>query len=246
MERLQKVIANAGICSRRQAEALIVENKVKVNDVIVNQLGTKVSLQDKIEVDGKILSQEQKVYILFNKPKNCVSTLSDDRGRPTVIDYLKDVSQRVYPIGRLDFDTTGVLLFTNDGDFANSLAHPSKAIDKVYIATVKGCVTLDQLKPLETGVVIDYKQTAPAKIRLIRVNQEKDYSVIEIIIHEGRNRQIKKMFDAIGIRVMKLNRDKFAGLTVTGLEPGQYRYLTEQEVEKLRKGLTHEINSRTR
>lgn len=235
MERLQKVIANAGVCSRRQAEELIIENKVKVNDKIVNTLGTKVNPEDKIEVDGKVISQEQKVYLLFNKPKNCVSTLSDDRGRPTVIDYLKDVKERVYPIGRLDFDTTGVLLFTNDGDFANSLAHPSNDIDKVYIATVKGVVTIEQLKPLVEGVEIDFRKTAPAKVRIIRANQEKDYTVIEIIIHEGRNRQIKKMFDAINIRVMKLNRDKFAGLTVVGLEPGQYRHLTKEEIDNLRK-----------
>jgi 23S rRNA pseudouridine2605 synthase len=237
MERLQKVIANAGVCSRRQAEELIINNKVKVNGEIVNQLGTKVDLDAKIEVDGKILAQENKVYLLFNKPKNCVSTLSDDRGRPTVIDYLKDIKERVYPIGRLDFDTTGVLLFTNDGDFANALAHPSKAIDKVYIATVKGIVKIDQLEPLVKGVEIDFKVTAPAKVRIIKNNLEKDYSVIEIIIHEGRNRQIKKMFEAINIRVMKLNRDRFAGLSADGLEAGQYRHLSKEEINRLKNGV---------
>jgi 23S rRNA pseudouridine2605 synthase len=237
MERLQKVIANAGICSRRQAEELIVNNKVKVNGEIVNQLGTKVPLDAKIEVNGKLLEQENKVYLLFNKPKNCVSTLSDDRGRPTVIDYLKDIKERVYPIGRLDFDTTGVLLFTNDGDFANALAHPSKSIDKVYIATVKGIVKIEQLQPLVKGVEIDFKVTAPAKVRIIKNNLEKDYTVIEIIIHEGRNRQIKKMFEAINIRVMKLNRDRFAGLSVDGLEPGQYRHLNKEEISRLKNGV---------
>jgi 23S rRNA pseudouridine2605 synthase len=235
MERLQKVIANAGVCSRRQAEQLILDNKVKVNGVIVNELGSKVTPEDKVEVEGKLLSGEAKVYILLNKPKNCVSTLQDDRGRPTVMDYLKDIKERVYPIGRLDFDTTGVLLFTNDGDFANALAHPSHNIDKVYIATVKGVIAIDELKPLEEGVEIDFRKTAPAQLRIIKANVEKDYTVIEIIIHEGRNRQIKKMFEAINIRVMKLNRDKFAGLTAVGVEEGKYRHLTSSEIERLKK-----------
>ena len=235
MERLQKVIANAGVCSRRQAEQLILDNKVKVNGVIVNELGSKVTPEDKVEVEGKLLSGEAKVYILLNKPKNCVSTLQDDRDRPTVMDYLKDIKERVYPIGRLDFDTTGVLLFTNDGDFANALAHPSHNIDKVYIATVKGVIAIDELKPLEEGVEIDFRKTAPAQLRIIKANVEKDYTVIEIIIHEGRNRQIKKMFEAINIRVMKLNRDKFAGLTAVGVEEGKYRHLTSSEIERLKK-----------
>ena len=235
MERLQKVIANAGVCSRRQAEQLILDNKVKVNGVIVNELGSKVTPEDKVEVEGKLLSGEAKVYILLNKPKNCVSTLQDDRDRPTVMDYLKDIKERVYPIGRLDFDTTGVLLFTNDGDFANALAHPSHNIDKVYIATVKGVISIEELKPLEEGVEIDFRKTAPAQLRIIKANVEKDYTVIEIIIHEGRNRQIKKMFEAINIRVMKLNRDKFAGLTTVGVEEGKYRHLTSSEIERLKK-----------
>jgi 23S rRNA pseudouridine2605 synthase len=235
MERLQKVIANAGVCSRRQAEQLIIENKVKVNGVIVNELGSKVTPEDKVEVEGKLLAGEAKVYILLNKPKNCVSTLQDDRDRPTVMDYLKDIKERVYPIGRLDFDTTGVLLFTNDGDFANALAHPSHNIDKVYIATVKGVISIDELKPLVEGVEIDFRKTAPAQLRIIKANVEKDYTVIEIIIHEGRNRQIKKMFEAINIRVMKLNRDKFAGLTAVGVEEGKYRHLTSNEIERLKK-----------
>ena len=235
MERLQKVIANAGVCSRRQAEQLILDNKVKVNGVIVNELGSKVNPEDKVEVEGKLLSGEAKVYILLNKPKNCVSTLQDDRDRPTVMDYLKDIKERVYPIGRLDFDTTGVLLFTNDGDFANALAHPSHNIDKVYIATVKGVISIDELKPLAEGVEIDFRKTAPAQLRIIKANIEKDYTVIEIIIHEGRNRQIKKMFEAINIRVMKLNRDKFAGLTAVGVEEGKYRHLTSSEIERLKK-----------
>ncbi len=235
MERLQKVIANAGVCSRRQAEQLILDNKVTVNGVIVNELGSKVGPSDIVEVDGKKLTNEEKVYILLNKPKNCVSTLQDDRGRPTVMDYLKDIKERVYPIGRLDFDTTGVLLFTNDGDFANALAHPSHNIDKVYIATVKGVIAKEELEPLATGVEIDFKKTAPAKVRVIKANVEKDYTVIEIIIHEGRNRQIKKMFEAINIRVMKLNRDKFAGLTADGVEEGNFRHLTVAEINRLKK-----------
>jgi 23S rRNA pseudouridine2605 synthase len=235
MERLQKVIANAGVCSRRQAEQLILDNKVKVNGVIVNELGSKVTPEDKVEVEGKLLSGEAKVYILLNKPKNCVSTLQDDRDRPTVMDYLKDIKERVYPIGRLDFDTTGVLLFTNDGDFANALAHPSHNIDKVYIATVKGVISIDELKPLADGVEIDFRKTSPAQLRIIKANFEKDYTVVEIIIHEGRNRQIKKMFEAINIRVMKLNRDKFAGLTAVGVEEGKYRHLTSSEIERLKK-----------
>jgi 23S rRNA pseudouridine2605 synthase len=236
MERLQKVIANAGICSRREAEQLITANKVKVNGVLVNELGTKVAPTDKIEVNDTLINFEEKVYLILNKPKNCVSTLKDDRGRPTVIDYLKGVNERVYPIGRLDFDTTGVLLFTNDGELANQLAHPSHNVNKVYIATVKGVYQKQDLLPLEKGVAIDYKLTAPAKVRIITVNQEKNYTVIELIIHEGRNRQVKRMFEAINIEVMKLNRDQFAGLKVGDLELGAYRYLTKAEVEYL-KGL---------
>ena len=164
MERLQKVIAQAGICSRRKAEELITQGVITVNDKVVTELGTKVSEKDKIMVNGKPLYNKEKlIYIVLNKPRNTIATVSDDRGRKTVIDCIEDVKQRIYPVGRLDFDTTGVLLLTNDGDLSNKLTHPSNEIDKIYIATIKGEITKDDLSLLENGVIIDGRKTSPCK-----------------------------------------------------------------------------------
>lgn len=236
MERLQKVIAQAGICSRRKAEELITNGEVSVNGKVVTELGTKVNEKDKITVKGKPLyNKERNVYFVLNKPRNTVATVSDDRGRKTVIECLENVKQRVYPVGRLDFDTTGVLLITNDGDLANKLTHPSREVDKVYIATIKGEITNEDLEKLEAGVLIDDKKTAPCKAVLNKYNKEKDKSIVELTIHEGRNHQVKKMFESLGKEVVKLHRDSFAGISSKGLYEGQYRKLTNEEISTLKK-----------
>lgn len=236
MERLQKVIAQAGICSRRKAEELITQGAVVVNDKVVTELGTKVSEKDKIMVNGKpLFNKEKLVYLVLNKPRNTIASVSDDRGRKTVIDCIENIKQRIYPVGRLDFDTTGVLLLTNDGDLSNKLTHPSKEIDKVYIATIKGEITKEDLLKLEEGVIIDNKKTAPCKAVLNKYNKEKNKSIVELTIHEGRNHQVKKMFESLEKEVIKLHRDSFAGISSKGLYEGQYRKLTPKEVSDLKK-----------
>ena len=236
MERLQKVIAQAGICSRRKAEELIVKGLVSINGKVVTELGVKVSEKDKIVVDGKpIYNKEKLVYLVLNKPRNVVATVSDDRGRKTVIDCLENVKARVYPVGRLDYDTTGVLLLTNDGDLANKLTHPSSEVNKVYIATINGEITEDDLTKLENGVMIDNKKTSPCSAVLNKFNKEKNKSIVELTIHEGRNHQVKKMFEAIGKEVIKLHRESFAGISSKGLYQGQSRRLTPDEVKELKK-----------
>ena len=233
MERLQKVIANAGVCSRRKAEELITSGKVKVNGTIVTTLGTTVSEKDKIYVNGKQLKSESKAYYVLNKARNTISSVSDEKGRKTVLDGL-DITKRVYPVGRLDFDTTGVLLLTNDGELANSLLHPSSNINKVYIATIEGSIIEEERIKLETGVIIDGRKTSPCVAEIIKVNKEKNKTIVKLTIHEGRNHQVKKMFEAINKKVIKLHRDEFAGISSKGLYEGQYRKLTFEEVRNLK------------
>jgi 23S rRNA pseudouridine2605 synthase len=233
MERLQKVMAQAGIASRRKSEEYILEGRVKVNGVVVTELGTKVSEEDYILVDEKPIRQERKVYILMNKPRNCVTTVSDDRNRPTVMDHLKNISTRVYPVGRLDFDTTGVLLLTNDGKLTNLLTHPSSEINKTYIATCKGIACDEDLEPLRLGVTVEGVKYSPAKVEIAKINEEKETSIIKITIHEGKNREVKKMMEYVGYDVLKLNRESFANLNTKGLYQGQYRRLTKEEINDL-------------
>ena len=233
MERLQKVMAQAGIASRRKSEEYITEGRVKVNGIVVTELGTKVSEDDYIEVDDKPIRQEKKVYILMNKPRNCVTTVSDDRNRPTVMDYLKDINVRVYPVGRLDFDTTGALILTNDGKLTNLLTHPSSEVNKTYIATCKGIATDEDLEPLRKGVMLEDGRTSPAKVEILKINEDKNTSIIKIVIHEGRNREVKRMMEYVGYEVIKLNREGIGNLTTKGLYQGQYRRLTKEEVKDL-------------
>ena len=233
MERLQKVMAEAGVASRRKSEEYIVNGRVKVNGVVVTELGTKVSEDDYILVDEKPIRQERKVYILMNKPRNCVTTVSDDRNRPTVMDHLKNVSVRVYPVGRLDFDTTGALILTNDGKLTNLLTHPSNEVNKTYIATCKGIADDEDLEPLRQGVTIDDVKYSPANVEIAKINEEKQTSIIKITIHEGKNREVKKMMEFVGYDVLKLNRESFANLNTKGLYQGQYRRLTKEEVNAL-------------
>ena len=232
MERLQKVIANSGICSRRKAEELITAGKVIVNGNVVTELGVKVDSKDEIVVDGKLLEKEEKVYFLLNKPRGVVTTTSDDKGRKTVVDLIQ-TDARIYPIGRLDYDTTGVLLLTNDGEFANLLMHPKNEVDKVYLAKVKGIATGREVKELENGVVIDNVKVFGSRVKIKKINKEKEESFIEITIHEGKNHQVKKMLQQVGLDVIKLNREQFSFLTVGNLKSGEYRKLTTKEVHQL-------------
>jgi 23S rRNA pseudouridine2605 synthase len=235
MERLQKVIAQSGITSRRKAEEMITEGRVKVNGDTVRELGTKVSPKDRIEVDGVQVQREQPVYFLMYKPSGVITAVSDDKGRKTVADYFKDiVEERVFPVGRLDYDTTGVLLMTNDGEFANVLMHPKYKVEKTYIAKVKGIPLREQLKKLERGVILEDGKTAPAKSKLLSMDKKKQTAIIELTISEGKNRQVRRMFEHIGHPVQKLKREKYAFLDVRGLNPGEFRELTPHEVKLLR------------
>ena len=232
MERLQKVIANYGYCSRREAEKLIETNHVAVNGEIVNQLGTKVSEKDIIEIDGERINKEQKEYYLLYKPRGVVSTAKDDKNRKTVVDIIK-TNARIYPVGRLDYDTTGVLLLTNDGELSNMLTHPKNNVEKIYIAKVKGIFDVAALKILSNGVIIDGYKTAKAKVKIRKADKKTNTSIVEIRIHEGKNHQVKKMFEAVGFEVIKLKREVFAYLTLGSLNAGEYRKLTIKEVKQL-------------
>ena len=233
MERLQKVIANLGYCSRRHAEELIINNKVKVNGNIVNELGSKVKKGDTIEVEGNILDNNKNYeYYLLNKPREVISAASDDKGRKTVVDFIK-TDARIYPIGRLDYDTTGIILLTNDGELANLLMHPSSNIDKVYVARINGIVHGSDIMKLRNGVVIDGKKTSKAKVKLKKVDKKMNKSIVELTIHEGRNHQVKKMFEVLGYDVVKLKREKYANLDLTKVKVGEYRKLSFKEVTTL-------------
>lgn len=232
MERLQKVIAASGVCSRRKAEELIKQGKVIVNGKIVNELGTKVSYSDTIEINGKNINQEEKEYILLNKPRGVVTTTNDEHKRKTVLD-LVETDKRLYPIGRLDYDTTGALILTNDGELANLLTHPKSHVNKTYVAKVKGLVNKSDILVLRSGVKIDGYKTSPAGARIISYDKKTDTSIVELTIHEGKNHQVKNMFNAINHEVLKLKREKIAFLNLKGLKSGEYRYLNIKEVKKL-------------
>lgn len=232
MERLQKVIANSGYASRRKAEELITNGLVKVNNQVVTTLGTKVEATDIIAVNGTVLGKELKEYILLNKPRGVIASTTDDKHRQTVVDLI-DTTKRIYPVGRLDYDTTGALILTNDGDLANLLMHPKNEIDKLYIVKVRGIVNGNAVHTLSNGVMIDGRKTARAKVKVRRFDRPTDTSIVEVTIHEGRNHQIKNMFEALGFEVLKLKRERIAFLDLKGLRSGEYRYLTPKEVKKL-------------
>ncbi|WP_088809621.1 MULTISPECIES: pseudouridine synthase [unclassified Listeria] len=233
MERLQKAIANAGVTSRRKAEVLIQEGKVKVNGKVVKELGVKVSGSDRIEVEGIEITKEIHRYFLFYKPRGVVSAVTDDKGRKVVSDYFLDIEERLYPVGRLDYETSGLLLMTNDGEFANLLMHPKFKVEKRYIARLKGIPEKMALRNLERGVIIDGRKTAPAKVRMRSFDKGKSKSIVEITIHEGRNRQVRKMFEAIGHPVQKLSREGYAFLDLRGMNAGERRELSHHEVKQL-------------
>lgn len=232
VERLQKIIANNGYASRRKAEELISLGKVKVNGKTIYEMGYKASFSDFIEVEGNPIKVEEKEYYLLNKPRGVVTTTSDDKKRKTVIDLI-ETGKRIYPVGRLDYDTTGLLILTNDGELTNILTHPKNKIDKVYIAKINGLIGKEQLKKLENGVYIDNIKTSKARARIKKYDKKSDTSIVELTIHEGKNHQVKKMFESIGYEVLKLKREKFAFLTLDGLKSGEYRKLSIKEIKKL-------------
>ncbi len=232
MERLQKIIANSGYCSRRKAEELIKSGKVTVNGEVISEVGTKASFSDAITVEGNTLKQSSKEYILLYKPRGVVSTAKDDKGRKTVLDLIK-TNNRLYPVGRLDYDTSGLLLLTNDGNLTNLLIHPKHEISKQYIAKISSAVNPREIKKLMTGVFVDGIKTKADRIKIKKIDKKKETSIIEIIIHEGRYHQVKKMFKAIGYEVTSLKREKMAFLDLSGLKAGEYRHLNIKEVKKL-------------
>lgn len=234
LERLQKRIANSGYTSRRKAETLITEGKVKVNGQVVTELGTKVSHSDTVEVEGIKIEQEDKMYILFYKPTQVITSVSDDRGRKVVTDYFEDIETRIYPVGRLDYDTSGVLLLTNDGEFTNLMTHPRYHIKKKYVAKLKGYLMREQVKELEQGIELEDGFTQPAQVKINRQDKEKNTTLVEITISEGRNRQVRRMFEYFGHEVNKLTRIQFGPLDLKGLNAGEGRVLTPHEVKTLR------------
>ena len=230
MERLQKVIANSGIASRRKAEELIKDGKVKVNGNVITELGTKVTDKDKIEVNNKPIIKEEKVYFLLNKPRGVITSTKDEHERKTVVDLI-DTDKRIYPVGRLDYDTTGAIILTNDGEFANILMHPSNKIDKVYLAKIDGIITGEAINNLKDGIMLDGVRVIPSRVKLKKVNQENNTSMVEITIHEGKNHEVKRLFEAVGFRVDKLTRKSIGIFNLEGISSGEYRPLTHKEVQ---------------
>ncbi len=232
--RLQKFIAEAGIASRRKAEQLIADGRISVNGKIVTELGTKVDdKKDIIKFDGKIVKKENDfIYIMLYKPEGCVTTVKDQFDRKTVLDCIKNIKERVYPVGRLDYDTSGLIILTNDGELTYTLTHPKHNVDKVYIAKVDKVPSNDDIKKFAKGIVIDNYKTAPAKLEVIKI-LEKGAS-IKVTIHEGRNRQVRKMCNAIGCNVIKLKRMAMGELTLGKLKKGEYRFLNDDEIKYLK------------
>lgn len=232
MDRLQKVIANAGYTSRRKAEELILEGRVKVNNETVDILGYKVSSKDKIYIDDILLEKDVKVYYLLNKPRGVICSTDDDKNRK-IITSLIDTDMKIFPVGRLDYDTTGLIILTNDGELANIITNSKNNIPKVYVAKVKGFITPERLYNLKNGVVIDGVKTKKAKVKIKKYDKKSNTSMVEVTITEGRNHQVKRMFEAIGLEVLKLKREKIAFLTLDGLASKDYRCLTIKEVKQL-------------
>ena len=231
LERLQKVLAKAGVASRRGAEELIRQGKVRVDGKVVTEMGTKVDPKiQNIECDGVgLTSQEEKVYILLHKPTGYLSTVDDPQGRPIVTDLLQNIKERVYPVGRLDLDTEGALLLTNDGELAQKILHPSHEVNKTYVAKVKGLPGKKRLNALSKGIEFEGRKTWPASIEVLKTKAQA--TTIQITIHEGRKRQVRKMFEAIGHPVLELKRTAYGQLGLGNLEPGKYRLLTPGDIK---------------
>ncbi len=234
--RINKYIASCGVASRRKAEELILDGKVKVNGKIIEELSYKVDEnKDMVEVNNvKITLDEKLVYLLLNKPEGYITTVKDQFDRPSVIDLLSDVKERVFPVGRLDYETSGLLLLTNDGDLTYKLTHPKHEIDKTYVAKVKGILTEDEMKNFREGLYIEDYKTAPAKLKVLDSDGVKNISTLEIKIHEGKNRQVRKMCKAINHPVLRLKRVAMGKINLKNCKVGEYRYLTEDEIRYLK------------
>lgn len=233
MERLQKVIATSGITSRRKAEELILKGEVRVNGEVVRELGTKVSGSDIVEVSGVTINKDaKKVYYILNKPRRVITSVSDEHGRKTVIDFI-NTNQRIYPVGRLDYDTTGLIILTNDGELANMLMHPKNEIPKTYIAKIEGLLTKDDIDRLKNGIYIEGRKVNTSNFKIRDKNFEKKTSLVEITIVEGRNHIVKKIFESLRHPVIRLTRIKLAFLDISDLKSGEYRELSIKEVKKL-------------
>ncbi len=232
-ERLQKYLASAGVASRRASETMIQEGRVAVNGKVIRELGTKiVPGKDQVTVDGKPVQPEKKlVYLLMNKPAGYITTAKDTHNRPTVLDLVADVPYRVFPVGRLDYETEGLLLLTNDGEFAYRMTHPKFKMMKTYVAVVQGVLTPERLDMLQNGVQLEDGRTGPAKVRILRKENHK--TVVEISIHEGKNRQVRRMFKAVKNPVLELKRISVGTLTLKGVNLGEYRYLNDDELKKV-------------
>ena len=232
--RLQKYLAECGVASRRHAEEMIRDGRVAVNGVTVTEMGTQTEEGDRVTVDGKPVRPEAvRRYIMYHKPAGEVTTASDPEGRKTVLSHFDRLKVRLYPVGRLDYDSEGLLLLTNDGELTNRLLHPRNEVDKTYVARVGGTVTQEQVKTLRSGVVLDERKTSPARVRITR--QDADWTYVTVTIHEGRNRQVRRMFEAVGLQVLALKRVGFGPLTLGDLKRGEWRDLTVEEIAELRK-----------
>jgi 23S rRNA pseudouridine2605 synthase len=234
--RLQKIIAEMGIASRRKAEEMIAEGRVTINGKIA-EIGMKADLlKDHVKVDGKLLvNPEKKVYFIFNKPRGVVTSLGDPEGRPTVRDFLRGIRERVFPVGRLDYDSEGMLLLTNDGDFSQAVLHPSKKISKTYIVKVKGVLEEEDIVKLRSGIRLDRTVTAPAHVKRLRKTENNSW--IEMTIYEGKKRQIRRMLERVGHPVIRLMRVRIDGLEMGELKPGTFRRMTSEEMKKMEKEL---------
>lgn len=233
-ERLQKVIAQAGIASRREAERMILAGRVRVDGQVVTKLGTKVSSIEQVVVDNQPIERESHHTYLFYKPRGVISAVKDNKGRKTVADYFTDLPYRLYPVGRLDYDTSGLLLMTNDGELANLLMHPRNEVDKVYVAKIKGILQPDEIKALKKGVQIGRYKTKPAQVKVLKTNPRAQTQIVQLTIHEGHYHQVKEMFKAVNHLVDKLSRERYSFLDLQGLISGQYRELNHKEVDRLK------------
>jgi 23S rRNA pseudouridine2605 synthase len=232
MERLQKVIAESGYTSRRKAEELIKAGKVYVDGEKITEMGYKVSGNQEIIVEGNVIAREEHVYFMLNKPRGVISSVQDEADRVTVVDYI-DTDKRIYPIGRLDYNTTGLLLLTNDGELANALMHPSKSIPKTYIAKLNRAITPEDLMKLKHGIKVDDRKVDILRVKAKSIDKVKDSSIVEITIVEGRNHIVKRVFEVLGYLVDKLSRTEYAGMTLGNLKSGEYRELSIKEVKRL-------------
>lgn len=232
MIRLQKKIADSGFCSRRKAEEYIINNKVFVNGNLVNELGTKVDEKDEVVVDGNAITYQDKEYYVFYKPRGVICSTNDDKGRKTVLDFFES-NKRLYPVGRLDYDTTGIIFLTNDGEFTNMILHPKNKIPKVYIAKLEGIIDGYTIKKIKSGVIIDNVKIIPDRIKLKSADKNTNTCIVEITIHDGRNHEVKNIFSKNGFNVIKLKRESIGFIDLTGLKSGEKRKLTSKEVKQL-------------